>query len=260
MEPLSLQGRCLGGQPEDPTLVILHGMLGSSRNWATVGPALAKGFQVWALDLRNHGSSPHSPVHSYEAMKVDLETFRVAMGWEKIVLLGHSMGGKAAMRYAVDYPERVSKLMIVDIGPGDHDPYHAREVEALAALPLQCLENRREADEILARDVPDWAMRQFLLTNLRRRGKVWEWQVNLPVLQNNLVFLAQSPMTSGDRFFEPTLLVRGAESTFVSDAEVELAKTYFPELEAVTIPRAGHNVHVENKEAFVAAVRGFLED
>ncbi|MCH8473698.1 MAG: alpha/beta fold hydrolase [Opitutales bacterium] len=259
MKPLSLAARCLGGPGQGPPLVILHGMLGSSRNWATAGAELAGRYQVWVLDLRNHGSSPHDPVHSYEAMSADLEAFRVEQGWSQMVLLGHSMGGKASMRYAVDHPERVSTLVIVDIGPGDHDPYHAREVEALAGLPLPLLQNRREADEILAKDISDWAMRQFLLTNLRRRGKAWEWQVNLPVLRENLVSLAKSPLASEDRFKGPTLLVRGAESTFVSEAEVQLAEKYFPALKAITIPAAGHNVHVDNKGAFVQAVRGFLE-
>ena len=258
MESLQLEARCLGGEPQDPPLVILHGMLGSSRNWATAGADLARGFQVWALDLRNHGNSPHHPEHSYTAMAADLEAFRVQKGWPKMALLGHSMGGKTAMRYAVDHPEVVTRLAILDIGPGDHDPYHAREIEALVNLPLERIENRKVAEELLSERVQDWAMRQFLLTNLRRREGVWGWQVNLPALQKNLISLAKSPLLGGERFIGPTQLIRGANSTFVSNDEVALAKEFFPALEEVTISRAGHNVHVENKVDFVKEVLRFL--
>lgn len=226
----------------------------------TAGAELAKGYQVWALDLRNHGSSPHHPEHSYPALAADLEAFREQKGWAEFVLLGHSMGGKTAMRYAVDHPEKVARLIILDIGPGDHAPYHAREIEALAKLPLSTIKTRKDAEDLLAETVQDWAMRQFLLTNLKRQGQEWGWQVNLAALQANLFSLAKSPLAETERFHGPTLLIRGEKSSFVSDAEVTLAKTFFPALKEKTIPHAGHNAHVENKPAFVETVHSFLAE
>lgn len=260
MEPLQLKKRCLGGDPKDPPLVILHGMLGSSRNWATAGTDLASGYHVWAVDLRNHGSSPHHPLHTYEAMAADLEGLRREMDWETMVLLGHSMGGKAAMRYACDNPKRVSALIVVDISPVDHKPYHAVELAALKDLPLPAIGTRKEADELLSKAVPDWAMRQFLLTNLRRSADGWQWQVNLEALTGHLADLARSPLSSGDSYLGPTLFVRGGQSDFVPDEDIPQAREYFPNSQWQTIPQAGHNVHVEARPDFARMVTAFLQE
>lgn len=244
--------------PGDTPLVILHGLLGSSRNWLSVAPALSSAAPVVALDLRNHGESPHAPVHDYTSMVADIEALRIARGWESMHLIGHSMGGKTAMRLACDFPHRVRSLTVVDIAAADHQPYHAREVEALCGLRLDDLVDRRDAEEKIAVTVSDWAMRQFLLTNLRRSPAGWRWSINLPVIRDALPSLARNSLRETDRFAGPMLLLKGEESHFLTSSDALAMKRYFPHLEFTVIPRAGHNIHFEQKDLFVERVLAFI--
>ena len=190
-----LYHRELGGAGRPP-LAILHGFLGSSRNWQTAGAALAAHFHVCALDLRNHGRSPHAPEMDYPVMVADLLAWLDARGLAQVSLLGHSLGGKVAMALACRHPERVSRLIVVDIAPKDYPGLAQRgEIAAMNELRLDDLHSRAEAELRFEARVPDPALRRFLATNLERdaAGR-WRWSINLPALTQALPALVKNPL------------------------------------------------------------------
>ena len=247
--------RDLGGAGRPP-LVILHGFLGSSRNWQTAGHDLAEAFQVSALDLRNHGGSPHAAEMTYEAMTADVLGWLDAQGLQRVTLLGHSMGGKVAMQLACRHPARVDRLIIVDIAPKDyHWPERREEFAAMNELDLARLASRAEAERQLESRVPDWAMRKFLLTNLERgAGESWRWQINLPVLTAAIGALEKNSLGPDERFLRPTLFVTGGKSRYVHPTDAGEIRRHFPAAAIATIPEAGHNPHMETRETFVRTV------
>jgi len=259
---MDLAHQFFGGEG-NPPLVILHGLLGSSRNWTSVAKELAGHFEVYAVDLRNHGKSPHAAEMTYAALAEDVGEFLAARELDRPFLLGHSLGGKTAMRLACDGPDRLRGLIVVDIAPRDYAPHFREEFAAMNELDLGGLGARREADEALAaRGVEDWAMRQFLLTNLERdeASEGFRWQVNLRVLTEALPELAKSSIGENERFGGPTLFLRGENSDFVKDDDRPAITRHFPASQLMTIADAAHNVHVQNKAAFVSAVAYFAED
>ena len=241
-------------------LLILHGLLGSSRNWTTVGAQLADDRKVVALDLRNHGASPHADTHTYPELAADILAWMDARGMDRVDLIGHSMGGKAVMRLAADHPERVGRLVIVDIAPRDNPPYNQRAFGALNALALDAISSRKEAEAFLQERLRNWAFCQFLLTNLVRGENGFSWQVNLPVLTENLSQLAKSPLEPEETYAGPALFVRGGRSDFVRDEDETLIRRHFPAARIDVIPESGHNPHIEQREAFVAMVSAFLKE
>ena len=239
-----------------PEVVILHGLLGASRNWVTVGRALARDFDVHVPDLRNHGESPHADSMRWSELLGDLEHYLDAHAIGRPVLVGHSLGGKIAMRYACERPDRVAKLVIVDIAAKAYPPYHDRKFRAMKRIPVAELGSRREADELLAETVEDWAMRQFLLTNLvRDRGSgAFRWQIALEALHASLPVIRQNSLEPHHRYPGAALLVRGETSDFVADGDAAEMRGWLPRLRESTVPGAGHNVHVENREGFLRAL------
>lgn len=242
--------------PSAPALVILHGLLGSSRNWLTIGRALQSRLDVHILDLRNHGQSPHAARMRWSDLCADLEDYLNLNGLSEITLMGHSLGGKIAMRFACQQPSIVKQLIIVDIAAKPYPPYHDNEFRAMKRLPVAELVNRKEAEELLSPSVPDWAMRQFLLTNLVRdesKGS-FTWQINLEVLHDSLPHIRQNSLLATDRFNGSVLLIRGGRSKFVEAGDIEEMRHWFPHLKAVTLPNAGHNLHVEDRKGFLNAL------
>jgi len=241
-----------GGSP----LVILHGLLGSSRNWTTIGRALRERFDVHALDLRNHGASPQAESMRWTELCGDLRAYLDAEGIERTALMGHSLGGKVAMRFACEAPERVARLVVVDIAAKAYPPYHDAEFRAMKRIPVGELAGRREAEELLEPLVPDWAMRQFLLTNLVRDESTgsFRWQANIEALHASLPHIRQNSLLGTDRYEGPVLLIRGAGSGFVEAEDVEEMRHWFPRLREEIVPKAGHNVHVENRAGFLEAL------
>lgn len=239
-----------------PALVILHGLLGSSRNWSTIGKALQDRFDVHAVDLRNHGSSPHAGTMRWAEMSADLQAYLDRQNIESMILMGHSLGGKVAMRYACENPAVVKKLIIVDIAAKLYPPYHDNEFRAMKRIPTAELTSRKEAEELLEPMVEDWAMRQFLLTNLVRAeaSDGFKWQVNLEALYASLPHIRQNSLLETDRYDQPVLLVRGANSDFIDDNDAEKMRCWFSHLREEIVPSAGHNVHVENREDFLKAL------
>lgn len=251
--------RDLGGQGADkPTLVVLHGLLGSSRNWLTTGGDLAASYHVFALDLRNHGKSPHGAPMDYPTMMTDVLAWLDAQSLGKVTLMGHSMGGKVAMLLACRHPERVERLIVVDIAPKDYLSHaHRAEFAAMNELRLDTLQSRGEAELRFESRVSDWAMRKFLTTNLERGEEGgWRWLINLPVITAALPEIEGNPLASEDRFDGPVLFVTGGKSRYVREEDLSVITAHFPKAQVRTVAAAGHNPHMETRAEFVAAVTG----
>jgi pimeloyl-ACP methyl ester carboxylesterase len=254
--PVSLYHRDLGGSG-DPPIVLLHGMLGSSRNWQTAGRALAATRRVFALDLRNHGLSPHADTMSYPSMAADVLAWLDAQGLGPAELVGHSLGGKVAMLLACRHPARVAQLVVVDIAPKAYSwPERRQEFAAMNELDLATLKSRADAESRLEARVPGWAERKFLTTNLERADGGWRWQVNLPAITAALPELEGNPLEAGDRYLGPALFITGERSGYVKPGDREAILRHFPLARLVALPGSGHTPHIEAREAFVAAVAG----
>lgn len=241
-----------------PPLILLHGLLGSSRNWQTTGADLTSKHHVFALDLRNHGRSPHDPEMSYPAMVSDVLTWMDSNGFAEATLMGHSMGGKVAMLLACRHPERVRRLIVVDIAPKNYlSTAHRGEFAAMNELDLRGLTSRGEAEMRFEARVPDWAMRKFLTTNLDRADDgSWRWAVNLPVLTETLPELERSSLDEGDRFAGPTHFITGGKSGYVHTDDWPRIIRHFPEARLTVIADSGHNPHMETRADFVRAALG----
>jgi pimeloyl-ACP methyl ester carboxylesterase len=253
-QPVALFHRDFGGSGE-PARVILHGFLGSSRNWLTAGKDLAAGRRVFALDLRNHGLSPHSGEMSYAAMAADVLAWLDSRGIASAELIGHSMGGKVAMLIACRHPERVARLVVVDIAPKDYAwPDRGAEVRAMGGLDLATLGTRGQAEALLAPALPNAATRRFVLTNLERTPGGWRWMVNLPALEAALPGLERNPLGPEDRFAGPALFVNGGKSRYVETGDLAAIAKAFPSARVVVLGGSGHNPHIDAREAFVRTV------
>lgn len=254
---VALAHRDYGGGGRAP-LVVLHGLLGSSRNWASAGRRLAEHFHVFALDLRNHGDSPHARGMGFPDLARDVLAWLDRRGLERVHLMGHSLGGKVAMRFACDYAERLDLLFLLDIAPRDYPP--APEIlDAMAGLDVASLKRRGEAQEALAEAIPDTATRLFVLTNLVRApdGNGFRWQVDLEELRRERASMSESPLDPGEVYRGPTQLVAGQRSPYVKESDEELLRSHFPAIEIRRLEKTGHDVHAESPDAFVEAVVEF---
>lgn len=242
----------LGGAG-NPPLVLLHGMLGSSRNWQTTGRALAARFHVFALDARNHGRSPHHPVQTYPSMADDLHAWLDAQEIARATIAGHSMGGKTAMLFACRQPGRVERLVVVDIAPKDYFwPAHRAEFSAMNELDLGSLSSRHEAEMRFEGRVPGLAMRKFLAMNLERSADGrWRWAVNLPVLTRALPEMERNSLGADDRYEGPVLFIAGGRSSYVRPEDHPAIRRHFPGARIGTIAASGHNPHMDTREEFV---------
>jgi len=243
------------GQP----LIILHGLLGSSDNWLTQAKFLSTAYKVYTVDLRNHGQSPHDPAFDYEVMVGDLNEFIDEHQLSNPVIIGHSMGGKTAMNFALIHPEKVQKLIVVDIAPRAYNLEHYALVEALCGLSIDTLTSRNEADNLLAQQIPDASVRQFLLKNLARNQQGgFKWKVNLPVIRSKLSNVG-ADLLKTTTFNKPTLFIRGAKSNYVKDSDRDTILKIFPAAEIKTLD-TGHWVQAEAPQQFVDTVTDWLKD
>ena len=222
---MKLNVRDLGG--DGAPWLVLHGLYGSSRNWQRVGKRLAAVGRVLAVDLRNHGQSPHAPDCSYEAMASDVLEVMDGLS-EPAHLMGHSLGGKVAMRVACDVGSQVRSLQVLDIAPRQYDP-DAGLLDALLSLELDGFTGRSQIDEKLAEKVPDQLLRGFLLTNLQRtESGGFAWQANLGGLRQGLDEIGQSPLRSGDHYSGPVDVIAGGASHYVVPEDAALFTEHFP--------------------------------
>lgn len=239
-------------------IVIFHGLFGSSDNWLTQARLLEDEYSVYLVDQRNHGLSPKSEEFDYCILADDIREFLQSHQLTNSILVGHSMGGKAVMQFALTYPELVDAVIIVDIAPRGYDPAHDHIVEGLKSIPLETIASRNDADSILAQHVPQPDVRQFLLKNLQRKeGGGFQWKINLPVLEQKIDTIAGT-ILSNNIFRKPALFIRGSKSDYILEGDLEGIRRSFPTCELVTL-QAGHWVQAEVPEEFVSTVKSFLQ-
>jgi pimeloyl-ACP methyl ester carboxylesterase len=240
-----------------PPVLILHGLFGSAGNWTGVARALGERFEVFALDLRNHGASPWDSRMDYPTMAEDVAQFVVARNLGHAAVIGHSLGGKVAMTLALSAPDLVERLVVVDIAPAPRPPTHLAYVEAMQALDLGATARRVTADALLKPRIPDDAERGFLLQNLLFAGDRPHWRINLDAIAAGMDDMAGFPdFTTPYR--GPVLAIRGGASPYVPDRDLPAFARLFPAYRLVTIPGAGHWLHAERAAEFLAAVMPFL--
>ncbi len=241
------------GQP----FIILHGLMGSSDNWLTQAKMFASQYHVYTIDQRNHGQSPHSDDFDYKVLANDLKDFIQEHKLERPIVLGHSMGGKAAMNFAISNPDMLDRLIVVDIAPKAYPVHHDNIVEGLKAIPINSLQSRNAADKTLSEYVPEADVRQFLLKNLSRKPEGgFAWNINLPVIDKNLEQISADIQFPGT-YHGQTLFVRGVNSHYVKDEDRQRIKNIFPNSTLVTMD-TGHWVQAEKPQEFVEVVKNFL--
>jgi esterase len=240
-----------------PPVAILHGLFGAARNFGSFQKALAQRYRVIALDLRNHGDSPHAPAMDYPEMAADVRETLAALDALPCALIGHSMGGKTAMRLALDDPEAIERLIISDISPVGHPPFFAAYTEALRALPLHRGLTRAEADAALAPAIDDPRIRAFLLQSLRT-GPDPRWRIGLDAIEASLPRIEGWDDPDRPPYDGPALFVRGEYSDYIRPDYWPRIIALFPRAQLETIPRAGHWVHAENPNSFLSVVEAFL--
>lgn len=242
-----------------PAIVILHGIFGSSDNWLTPSKTIAAaGYRVFALDQRNHGQSPRANEQDYQGMAADLHEFVQDQQLNNPILVGHSMGGKAVMQYAMQYPGTYQKLVVVDIAPKFYPVHHAELIRGLKSIDLVNLKSRTEADAALSKFEPSYTVRQFLLKNLYRNEQgQFDWRINLPVIERELHGVGEE-LTNPRIITEPTLFIRGSESPYILDDDIPTIKRIFPNAQIVTIEGAGHWVQAEKPVEFVETLLNFV--
>lgn len=237
-------------------LIIAHGLYGSGRNWGVIAKRLADRRDVVAVDMRNHGQSPRADSHSYPDMAADLAEVIASLGG-RADILGHSMGGKAAMQLALTQGDRVRKLVVADIAPVPYTHDQSQHVRAMQALDLTGLTSRGEADRRLAATVEDASLRAFFLQSLDLKASPPVWRLNLAVLADQMPLIVGWPGTQG-RFDGPALFLTGADSHYVKPEHRETIRALFPHARFAKLPGAGHWLHADRPREFEEAVRVFL--
>ena len=245
---------------EGRPLLIIHGFLGMSDNWKSLGSLYAaEGFQVHMVDLRNHGKSFHSDEFNYTVMSKDILEYCKHYNLTNVSIIGHSMGGKAAMLFATTYPEMVEKLIVADIGPKYYAPHHQDILAGLNAVDFSTKPDRAEVEEILYPFIPDFGTRQFLMKNLYwvEPGQL-AFRFNLPIFNDKIETIGES-LPISNHFDKPTLFIRGGNSSYILDTDLPEIKKHFPTIELITIPNVGHWLHAENPKLFFEETSKFLK-
>lgn len=241
-----------------PPLVILHGLFGSADNWYSISKELDTEFTIYLVDQRNHGDSPHSDEWNYQVMADDLLEMLDEEGLEKVYLMGHSMGGKTAMTFAVTNPERVERLIVADISPKYYPVHHEVILDGLQSIDLSNIKSRKEADDALASYIPEIGIRQFLLKNLGRTSEGFNWKINLPVIVEKIEEVGEE-LEEDSKYEGPTLFLAGEKSNYIQEKDLPTILVHFPEYDLITIPKAGHWLHAEQPHAVVEEIRRFLK-
>ncbi|MGC8864299.1 MAG: alpha/beta fold hydrolase [Bacteroidales bacterium] len=248
------------GKPSQPMLLILHGLYGMSDNWVTLARRYAEKFFVVLPDLRNHGLSPHAPEHTYEAMTNDVEELIAHLSPDSLSLMGHSMGGKVAMLLALRQPHLINRLIIADIGPGATPgaSLHHKIGQALLSIKPEKFFTRGEIGNQLLKSIPQPAIVQLMLKNIGKNTEgQFYWKPNIAAILQNLDTIAGAIELQG-YFSNPTLLLKGENSDYVTDTDIETVLQHFILLREVTLPGAGHWLHADKPEEFFRITYDFL--
>jgi esterase len=243
---------------DGPPVILLHGLFGSAQNWGAIQRHLAARHRVLALDLRNHGASGRAAAMNYPAMAADIAETIQAMDAVPAAVIGHSMGGKAAMALALAEPTLVSRLVVVDIAPIAYPPAQRPYLAAMQALPLHSGLTRREADATLAPPIPEPGIRAFLLQNLRMQDDPPTWRLGLSEIEAAMPVIEAFPDLPG-RYDGPTLVIAGERSDYVRPESHPRFQALFPAARFATVPGAGHWVHAENPTGFLGLITPFLD-
>jgi pimeloyl-ACP methyl ester carboxylesterase len=269
------------GEPGTP-LIIVHGLYGSGDNWVTIARELSARFEVYVIDQRNHGQSPHSDTHNYPVLRDDLKMFMDAEGIDRAVLIGHSMGAKTIMYFAASWPDRVISLVSVDMAPRAYHELavesrtaanHGGMIDAMLELELSGMKSREEIDRALGVRIGSGRVRRFLLKNVQRdQGGAFYWRINLPALRNNLPRIMDGLLDSENEGLGgleaippggitgfPALFIAGEKSDYIRTEDHQLIRALFPGAQIVTIPGAGHWVHAEQPRLLVKTLDYFLD-
>lgn len=241
-------------------VIILHGLFGTLDNWQTIARQLSDDYLVYILDQRNHGRSPHTDTHDYHSMAEDLREFMESHWmYDGACIIGHSMGGKTAMQFALEYPDLVKKLVVVDIAPKTYAGNHFEIFEALLSMNLDEIDSRSEADKMLAERIEEEDVRLFLMKNLtRKKDGGYEFKMNLPVLRKHYTDILAA-VKAGKPYEGPTLFIRGDRSQHVLDGDEKLIRQLFPAAEIKTVKNAGHWVHADAPAGLLHLVQEFLK-
>jgi len=241
-------------------LVILHGLFGSARNWQGIAKQLSACYTVYALDMRNHGSSPHADEMDYQSMSDDVLAFMALEGLAKATIIGHSMGGKVAMQLALSAPDKVSQLIVVDIAPVTYQHNFDDVLVGLYHVPLDDVGSRKEADKYLAEKIDVPSLRQFLLQNLvSNTSGSYQWRVNLASIEEGMSDIMGFPLGQrAGNYHGQTLFIRGGKSTYVASRHQAAAKELFPQAEFQVIKKSGHWPHIEAPQEFMTKLTSFL--
>ncbi|WP_347159553.1 alpha/beta fold hydrolase [Pontibacter chitinilyticus] len=244
------------GQP----LLILHGLFGTLDNWQTLAKRFAEHYNVFLIDLRNHGRSPHADEHTYEAMAADVLELVNDLQIPTPAIIGHSMGGKVAMTYALRYPTRLTKLIVVDIAPKAYPPHHDEIIAALQSVNFSTMTSRSEIDAQISKYISEEDVRLFLMKNLYRKEQGgFGWRMNLDAIIKNYDQISAA-VTSDVPFRKSTLFIKGGKSRYIKPEDLySNIEHLFTLVEVETIPQAGHWVHAEAPDQVYDLVTTFLE-
>lgn len=250
-----LHSRIIGeGQP----FLILHGYFGSGDNWKSLGNQFAENYQVHLIDQRNHGRSFHADEFDYELMAEDLHNYIQHYQLHDVILLGHSMGGKTSMLFAVEYPELVNKLIIADISPRAYKPHHNEILKGLSSVDFSIQNSRKLVEEKISELIPDFGVRSFLLKNVYWKEKgILDYRFNLKSLTQNNPEVGKA-LPSFTSFDKETLFIAGGNSGYITERELPIINAHFPNSSIKTIPNAGHWLHAENPSLFYEMVIDFI--
>ncbi len=246
------------GEQNTDSLIILHGLFGMLDNWTTLAKRFANDYKVFIIDQRNHGKSDHTNAIDYDLMTDDLFQFFEEQGIYTANLIGHSMGGKTVMAFTNKFPERVERLVVVDIAPKKYEPKHTDIIDALCDLPINSLENRQEADEWLSKRIESFSIRQFLLKNLSRNKNGFEWKMNLEVIVANYEKII-GDVSIANGFDRPVLMLYGGDSNYIDQDDFEMLENHYSMIQRHKVLGAGHWVHAEKPDEFYDVVSDFLE-
>ena len=254
---LTLYSRKVG--ENGPDFVVLHGLFGSGKNWRSFAGSLEEDFQVWTLDARNHGDSPHADSMSYQQMAEDVVRFFDGNELENVILLGHSMGGKTAMQLALQFPDRIAALIVVDIAPVcyDHQQKQLKLIEAMQGLHLAAEMSRSDIEKKLALKIPEKRLLSFLMTNLYRQNGQFQWRIGLEQIAAGMPYLLNYPEVNSV-FEGPVQFIGGENSAYLKFEYHALIRKKFPESRITMLKNCGHWLHIEQPAAFQKTVNEFL--
>jgi len=242
-------------------VIILHGLFGSARNWRSIAKKLGNQYQVFSVDLRNHGDSEHADSMYYMEMVEDLRQFLHDRNLDKASLIGHSMGGKTAMAFALEYEEIIDKLVVLDIAPVQYKNEFEQLIDAMLGLELGEISSRNQANDLLKSGIKDGGLRLFLLQNLIHEAEGFQWRINLPAIKAALTDISAFPtFMKSSQYSGPTLFLGGEMSDYILPDYHKDIKSFFPEADIISITAADHWLHADQPQRVFEEISRFLAD